>query len=114
MVVIGTLYGPDYAMFVSHQHPDGQVRSSAIHGLHERQLIALSSQAHFNVFSPAKTGQEWGMFTTDTDVPIAVAFPITRNFWRIPGFMRTTSRLWDTVLLARLRFKPDSSEPTSL
>ena len=116
MTVIGTLAAPDYAMFVSHQHPDGQVRSSTVHGLYERQLIALLSQAHFNVFSPAKTGQEWGMFTTDTDVPIAVGGPsyheeLLENTRICANKVSTVGNGWDTVLLARLRFKP---EPTSL
>ena len=28
MTVIGTLSAPDYALFLSHQHPDGQVRKN--------------------------------------------------------------------------------------
>jgi len=27
-IVIGTLSAPDYALFVSHKHPDGQVRKN--------------------------------------------------------------------------------------
>lgn len=28
LTVIGTLSAPDYALFVSHNHPDGQVREN--------------------------------------------------------------------------------------
>ena len=28
LIVIGTLSAPDYALFVSHKHPDGQVREN--------------------------------------------------------------------------------------
>ncbi|KAJ7088050.1 hypothetical protein B0H15DRAFT_780981, partial [Mycena belliarum] len=79
-LVIGTLDAPDYALFVSHNHPDGQ--------------------AHFNVFSAPKTGQPWGTFTTDAEVSASQ--------------VSATGGPWDTVLVARLRFKPDVAEPTSL
>ncbi|KAG5722263.1 Tyrosine-protein kinase [Termitomyces sp. T112] len=43
-LVIGTLDAQEYALFVSHNHPDGQ--------------------AHFNVFSSPRNAQPWGTFTT--------------------------------------------------
>lgn len=95
-LVIGTLDAPDYALFVSHNHPDGQ--------------------AHFNVFSAPKTGQPWGTFTTDAEVegggpsyhePLHGAQVSASQ-------VSATGGPWDTVLVARLRFKPDVAEPTSL
>jgi hypothetical protein len=96
--VIGTLDAPDYGLFVSHQHPDGQ--------------------AHFNVFSSPRAGQPWGTFTTDTEFPPELGGPSYHE--EVPGNPLSASRVsvvgggWDTVLVARLRFKPDVMEPTSL
>ncbi|KAJ7091133.1 hypothetical protein C8R44DRAFT_412775 [Mycena epipterygia] len=97
-LVIGTLSAPDYALFVSHKHPDGQ--------------------AHFNVFSSTKSSQPWGTFTTDTGSELAgpcyhepvVSNPLSAS--KISS--NSTGNVWDTVLIARLRFKPDVLEPTSL
>jgi hypothetical protein len=95
--VIGTLDAPDYALFVSHNHPDGQ--------------------GHFNVF-PTKSNKHWGMFTTDTEVPSEVPGPSYReSFSGTPvsaSKIRSSNGVpWDTILLARLRFRPDAAEPTS-
>ncbi|KAJ7163568.1 hypothetical protein C8R43DRAFT_285859 [Mycena crocata] len=97
-LVIGTLSAPDYALFVSHKHPDGQ--------------------AHFNVFSSTKSGQPWGTFTTDTGSELAgpcyhepvISNPLSAS--KVSS--NSTGNTWDTVLIARLRFKPDVLEPTSL
>ncbi|KAK7005721.1 kinase domain-containing protein [Favolaschia claudopus] len=99
-LVIGTLSTPDYGLFVSHKHPDGQ--------------------AHFNVFSSAKASQPWGTYTTDTGSELAgpcyhepsVCSPLSAS--KISTSNSTNSNDWDTVLVARLRFKPDVLEPTSL
>ncbi|KAJ7747345.1 hypothetical protein B0H16DRAFT_1675699 [Mycena metata] len=97
-LVIGTLSAPDYALFVSHKHPDGQ--------------------AHFNVFSSTKSGQPWGTFTTDTGSELAGPYyhePVVSNPLSASKVStNSTSHVWDTVLIARLRFKPDVLEPTSL
>jgi abelson tyrosine-protein kinase 1 len=95
-LVIGTLDAPDYALFVSHNHPDGQ--------------------AHFNVYSSPKSGQPWGTFTTDTE--LEQGGPSYHE--PVPGNplssckVSSTGQPWNTVLVARLRFKPDVLEPTSL
>ncbi|KIJ58311.1 hypothetical protein HYDPIDRAFT_90991 [Hydnomerulius pinastri MD-312] len=104
-VVIGTLDAPDYALLVSHSHPEGQ--------------------AHFNVFSNKIPGRPWGTFTTDTEAPPNSDGPSYRE--EIPGQAMFASKVsavgggdergwgkWDTLMLARLRFKPDVEEPTSL
>ncbi|KAK7455814.1 hypothetical protein VKT23_010848 [Stygiomarasmius scandens] len=97
-LVIGTLDTPDYGLFVSHNHPDGQ--------------------AHFNIFTAARTGQPWGTFTTDTEFPSDVAGPSYHE--PVSGSPLSASKTslegdpWNTVLVARLRFKPDVLEPTSL
>ncbi|KAG6902523.1 hypothetical protein C0995_015340 [Termitomyces sp. Mi166 len=96
-LVIGTLDAQEYALFVSHNHPDGQ--------------------AHFNVFSSPRNNQPWGTFTTDTEVLHEMGPSYNEP---IPGHAVSSSkvskvgRTWDTVLIARLRFKPDAVEPTSL
>ncbi|KAJ6577758.1 hypothetical protein B0H19DRAFT_568412 [Mycena capillaripes] len=95
-LVIGTLDAPDYALFVSHNHPDGQ--------------------AHFNVYSSPKGGNPWGTFTTDTESEQggpSYHEPIHGNPLSASKVSRTGGP-WDTVLIARLRFKPDVLEPTSL
>ena len=79
--------------------------------------IPSTTQVHFNVFANAKTGHEWGMFTTDTD--LAVVGPsyhedLLENTRICANKVSTVGNSWDTVLVARLRFKPDSPEPTSL
>lgn len=100
-LVIGALDAPDYASFVSHSHPDGQV--------------------NFNVFSPARVGRTWGEFTltsaeqglepsSETERQDSMVGAVTAsNVSRVKG-----SEPWDSVLLARLRFKPDLAEATSL
>ncbi|KAJ7438285.1 hypothetical protein B0H11DRAFT_591673 [Mycena galericulata] len=95
-LVIGTLSAPDYALFVSHNHPDGQV--------------------HFNVFSAPKSGQPWGTFTTDAEPEQggpSYHEPIHGNPLSACKVSHTGGP-WDTLLVARLRFKPDVLEPTSL
>ncbi|KAF7355415.1 Protein kinase domain-containing protein [Mycena sanguinolenta] len=95
-LVIGTLDAPDYALFVSHNHPDGQ--------------------AHFNVYSSPKSKQPWGTFTTDAEPELGG--PSYHE--PISGHPSSASKVslngapWSTVLVARLRFKPDVLEPTSL
>jgi abelson tyrosine-protein kinase 1 len=75
-------------------------------------------QVHFNVFSPSKTGNEWGMFTTDTDIPVQIGGPSYHEMLSdtrvCASKVSVVGRSWDTVLLSRLRFKPDVLEPTSL
>ncbi|KAF8634740.1 hypothetical protein AX15_000748 [Amanita polypyramis BW_CC] len=97
-LVIGTLNCPDYALFVSHKHPDGQ--------------------AHFNVYAAPRNGQPWGTFTIDTQVSPKVGGPIYgESFSGRPSFASHVSNAgdgWNTIILARLRFKPDLPEPTSL
>ncbi|KAF9218645.1 hypothetical protein BS17DRAFT_720020, partial [Gyrodon lividus] len=104
-LVIGALDAPDYALFVSHTHCDGQ--------------------AHFNVFSNKRAGQPWGTFTTERGTPSGGAGPSHQE--EIPGQTTFASKVsamgrsegnapteWDTLMLARLRFKPDVKEPTLL
>ncbi|KAK7055315.1 kinase domain-containing protein [Favolaschia claudopus] len=95
-LVIGTLDTPDYALFVSHNHADGQ--------------------AHFNVYSSPKSNQPWGTFTTDAEPEQggpSYHEPI-RGSPVSSCKVSLTGGPWDTVLVARLRFKPDVVEPTSL
>jgi len=95
-LVVGTLRAPNYALFVSHNHPEGH--------------------AHFNVFASPKAGQPWGMFTTDSEYE-GVGFPPdipAENTRQSASKVSSHGGEWDTVLLARLRFKPDNIEPTTL
>jgi len=99
-LVIGTLSAPDYALFVSHNHPDGQ--------------------AQFEVFGSPRNGHPWGKFTTSTDLTSSiVSGPNYQEVSTIPFAYKskvseTSSGSWHSLLLARLRFKPDACDPTSL
>lgn len=104
LVVIGTLEAPDYAMFVSHNHPDGQI--------------------NFNVYTGARPGQPWGYFSTTSTATLSNSMlggsvyhesmeGNTDSASKVSS-VQSSSAPWDTVLLARLRFKPDVAEPTSL
>lgn len=112
VLVIGVLEARDYALFVSHENPDGQV--------------------HFDVFGERKEGGEWGVFRTDESLP-ELEEPIlgyggeTRKGdpdWKDAGLsfvhsskvsrVASSGSNTDSVLLARLRFKPDEDEPTRL
>lgn len=116
--MIGTLDAPDWALFVSHNHPDGQVRFCLLWVFFFGMLMVRVVQAHFNVYSGPKAGQAWGTFTTDTEVPSDVGGPSYHE--PAPSHPLSASKVstngggWDTVLVARLRFKPDVLEPTSL
>ncbi|KAG1773258.1 hypothetical protein EV702DRAFT_582213 [Suillus placidus] len=104
IVVFGTLCAPEYALFVSHSHPNGQ--------------------AHFNVFSDRESGRPWGTFTTDTEYPSDEGGPsYIEEIPRKAVFASKVSPVrlnaksddkdWDTLVLARLRFPTDATEPTS-
>lgn len=74
------------------------------------------------MFSPARVGRTWGQFTLTSaeqglepsgetvQQDLMVGAVTASNVSRVKG----SSELWDSVLLARLRFKPDLAEPTSL
>jgi len=96
--VIGALQVQNYALFVSHRHPDGH--------------------AHFNVFSAQKKGHPWGTFTADTSIPTGCGGPCYDEPIREESDSHSKISIvgepQKTILLARLRFKPDVMEPTSL
>jgi len=99
LLVIGTLSAPNYALLVSHSHPEGH--------------------AQFNVYATAKDGQPWGVFTTvlASDDPEHGPSYDEPNI-EVENRAEATKVSChggpsDTVLLARLRFKPDVLEPTS-
>jgi abelson tyrosine-protein kinase 1 len=82
---------------------------------------AAFAQVNFNVFAPARVGRPWGQFTLtcaeESMEPSSVAVQqemmgavTASNVSLVKG----ASEPWDSVLLARLRFKPDIAEPTSL
>ena len=82
-------------MLVSHAHPDGQ--------------------AHFNVYAAPTPGQPWGRFTCDT-APDVVGPSYDTDEPQKSVMASKVSGSGDsprTVLLARLRFKPDEKEPTT-
>jgi abelson tyrosine-protein kinase 1/abelson tyrosine-protein kinase 2 len=101
--VIGTLEAPDYAMFVSHRSRDGQV--------------------HFEAFDDRRNGEKWGKFTTDESLPgTAVGGPDWQDRDDHPVDELYTSKVstngdsatgWNSLILSRLRFRPDEDEPTS-
>ena len=72
------------------------------------------------MFSSLKPGRYWGMFTTDTNFPQDRGGPSYHeevpghSDWSSASKVSLVSNHWDTLLVARLRFKPDALEPTSL
>ncbi|KDQ23602.1 hypothetical protein PLEOSDRAFT_1078986 [Pleurotus ostreatus PC15] len=99
-LVIGTLSTPNYGLFVCHSHPNGQ--------------------AHFNVYGAQRVRQPWGAFTTDTELPqdSGPSYHESDEDRLEPQCASKVSIVgegpWDTLIIAKLRFKPDASEPTSL
>ncbi|KAI0027345.1 hypothetical protein K488DRAFT_74612 [Vararia minispora EC-137] len=97
-LIVGVLEAQDYAMFVSHQHLDGQM--------------------NFNVFVSARPGEPWGAFTPipekragepqDEDLG-----PMSMQWASKVSTVRAGNGR-DAVLLSRLRFKADATEPTLL
>ena len=78
----------------------------------------MTSQAHFNVYASPKNGQPWGAFTTDTEGPReqGPAYEETNDESRARVQGSKVSNYpgsWETVLIARLRFKPDAAQPTA-
>lgn len=97
ILVVGALRTPNYGLFVSHSHPDGH--------------------AHFNVYASPKQGHPWGTFTTDSEASRegGPSYDETNDSrTRVEASkVSTHGGSWDTVLIARLRFKPDATEPTA-
>ncbi|KAF4568598.1 hypothetical protein EYR40_009997 [Pleurotus pulmonarius] len=90
-LVIGTLSTPNYGLF-----------------------------AHFNVFGAQRVRQPWGTFTTDSELP-QDGGPLYHESDEDRLERQCASKVsivgegpWDTLIIAKLRFKPDNSEPTSL
>jgi len=78
--------------------------------------IAHPSQAHFNVFSNPRKGRPWGNFTTSTIVTGGHDGPYEgadAGKYEHASKISNTNDPSKAVLLGRLRFKPDSIEPTT-
>lgn len=86
-LVTGTVNARDYALFVADP--------------------IWSGEANFNVFSSRRTNHPWGTFTVKADGN--EFFPARMN---LTSKVSRTRKIWDTILLARLRFAPDAEEPT--
>ncbi|KAL7278405.1 hypothetical protein ACG7TL_007402 [Trametes sanguinea] len=93
-LVIGTLEAEQYALLVSHEHRNGR--------------------ASFNVFRSPQAGQPWGEFTFEVDEPSTAVSGRSLHQYAEKVSKYNRGGRWDSVLLARLRFKPDQSEPTVL
>lgn len=106
--MFGTLCAPEYALFVSHSHPNGQ--------------------AHFNIFSDRESGRPWGTFTTDAEYPsdergpsyieeiprkAVFASKVSPVRMNVNAKSNDKDKDWDALVLARLRFPTDATEPTS-
>jgi abelson tyrosine-protein kinase 1 len=113
--VIGTLSATNYALFVSHSHPEGHV-STISASKHESSLLMNLFQVHFSVYTTPKIGKPWGAFTTDTQVSREHGPSYDESGDTNPvqeSKVSSHGGPWDTVLVGRLRFKPDILEPTS-
>jgi hypothetical protein len=76
-------------------------------------------QSHFNVFSSPKAGQAWGKFMTDK-VPVSPkrggpSYEVApgSNDRLSASKVSVVGQGLDAVLMAKLRFRSDGSEPTS-
>jgi len=80
-------------------------------------FLCVCGQAHFNVVNGARKGQPWGMFTCDRSVPNGRNGPLYEEPEDIEHeFATKVSSVNDpvkAVLIGRLRFKPDSLDPTT-
>ncbi|KAF9450745.1 hypothetical protein P691DRAFT_664706 [Macrolepiota fuliginosa MF-IS2] len=96
MLIVGVLEAPNYALFVSHEHPDGNV--------------------HFHALN-SKLGQPWGMFTIDNKASNEHGGPLYHETPQKPHQCAYKASINGdppkAVLLARLRFPPDQLEPTT-
>ncbi|KAJ6608513.1 hypothetical protein B0H10DRAFT_2194368 [Mycena sp. CBHHK59/15] len=88
-LVVGTLNARDYALFVNHQV--------------EEELL----ETHFHVLSARKPGEPWGYFSKETQEDGSGLGP--HAVFKVSD----VGPDWNTVLLSRLRFRPDEQEPTS-
>ncbi|PPR04355.1 hypothetical protein CVT24_013207 [Panaeolus cyanescens] len=97
LLVLGEMRTPKYALFVSDGHPEGKV--------------------HFDISANQKIGHPWGVFAVNNGKPHAEAPRKFREEYRLPpyfvGKISDVGDPWETVLFARLRFQPNSLEPTS-
>ncbi|RPD53287.1 hypothetical protein L226DRAFT_572810 [Lentinus tigrinus ALCF2SS1-7] len=98
--VFGKLDAQDHALLVSHEHPHGRV--------------------DFNVFSATRVGEPWGEFSFSFDPKFSASKglnykeePIEPQYTEKVSMMLGKDDCWESVLLARLRFKPDQADPTS-
>ena len=73
------------------------------------------------MFAPARVGDAWGQFTltsAEQAVPpssgMGTQDMVGADTAQNVSVVKSSSEPWDSVLLARLRFKPDTPEPTSL
>jgi hypothetical protein len=81
----------------------------------ETSLPMNLSQVHFSVYTTPKIGKPWGAFTTDTEVSpeLGPSYDDASDTIVQESKVSCHGGPWDTVLVARLRFKPDVLEPTS-
>jgi len=89
-LVVGTLNARDHALFVNHGGDDSEE----------------TFETQFHVLSSRQPGQPWGRF---------VPFPTegTNEVAQRVCKVSTVGSSWSTVLLSRLRFRPDELEPTT-
>jgi len=83
-------------------------------------ITELPKQVHFKVFASPRNGQPWGKFTTSTDISPSILDGFNDPEESATPFRyetkvsETSDSEWHSLLLARLRFKPDVPDPTSL
>ncbi|KAF7759675.1 hypothetical protein Agabi119p4_11370 [Agaricus bisporus var. burnettii] len=96
-LVVAVLQAPNYALFVGRKHPNGNV--------------------HFHTFPHKRSGKPWGVFTTDNKVSDEQEGPrycdSTQQPLQCACKVSVHGDQPNALLLTRLRFPPDSDEPTS-
>ena len=108
-LVTGILNVRDYALFISHHHPNGQVSPQDNRSKYFFLTYFYYGKVHFEVSSPRKPGQLWGNFTMESSIEFDghshqfQGNPIVAGTSKVSEVNATD--IWNTVLLAHLRFK---------
>lgn len=111
--VVAVLQAPNYALFVGRKHPNGNVSWTTI----AARRALTSTQVHFHTFPHKRSGKPWGVFTTDNKVSDEQEGPrycdSTQQPLQCACKVSVHGDQPNALLLTRLRFPPDSDEPTS-
>ncbi|KAH7104572.1 hypothetical protein BKA62DRAFT_468969 [Auriculariales sp. MPI-PUGE-AT-0066] len=107
-LVIGALDAQDWAAFVSHASNGGLLHLNVRHESNRRTGQPWASFAHEVPVMEKQGGEGTGPSYPEDSVATVSSHRIS-----LTNAEARESDSWDTVLLARLRYRPDSEKPTS-